>query len=399
MMWCWVIITQVQGMSSHQAYNINNQLNENIISKHINIQSNFELIKSEAKLSLFNTDIQKTSIVSDAKNTHFNLHKNCFQVSKSFFTHLISPVRISGSMQSDLQKGGKRKQFTETNVKLKKLNFEFCHTLNENGGAVFVENCKTEVDTCFFFQGNAINGGGLYATQGSIRILSTNAVKCNSKHNGGAYFFNGCQVFINSGAILSNRAGKEAGAMTLRRSNIEVKGLKIYNNKATEKIGGVKIDQCDGFMNVCYFANNKAREGPNSLFINEGDQIMIVEHVYFYSNGLELEFERKSNVRIVNPIFNGDKTSMKGFGDSTISDLSYAINPRYNGEGIPAQPILPIELLRDVFSWKEIEPDFSWSNLYLIVAILVITFSAILIFVPSLLTPPTKEFNWDQLKE
>jgi len=315
-------------------------------------------------------------------------------VSDSKFVHSSTPIRFDAVSQAS-KSAGNRKQYKSKSVKLIRNNFEFCHSLLDNGGALFISNCNVTISGCLFFQGSAVNGGAMYVIGSNIDIQSTNIVKCNSKKNAAGFLVKNCDIVMMNCIFCNNRAAQDVGALSVKSCSIHMKNLKFYGNHAAHRFGAIQMVGSEGQFTLCYFKDNTCPDYPfgTSFATSECPEYLLLEHCYFYdTESVPISVSTDCSIYVTNPIFMGNLDESIHIYDSEkgIKPKYTMVNPIGYGKGMPALPHLPAELLRDVILWRETEPYFEWKGLYLIIALMIIVFSMIGLIVPALILPSSK---------
>ena len=322
-----------------------------------------------------------------AKISSFYPKNKKIDVSSTIFHKIEAPIRLS------FEKEVSEKRSFSSDYKITNTRFEFCETTKENGGAIFSTNAAGTLIDIYFYRVGAINGGAVYVTGGSITMQQCNAVKCSSKLDGSAYFFRGASVDLRRGSIMQCHAGRD-GALVTSICTFNMNTMKIYDNKASNNYGAVCLNETQGVSLQLYFHGNDAKgEIGKSMCIWSSEEY-ILENAYFYDNiDKQLASSDDSNVRFNNLAF------------VALKPQDYLIENNGGGEKVfvyrkselPSMPEVDPELLQEIFDWKVVEKDFKWNELYIIASLLAIAFAIVWLLVPKLISPPTKEIQWQSI--
>ena len=93
-------------------------------------------------------------------------------VSRTMFKNSISPLRLSGNEPSKMKSISSRIVHREQNIVLRESVFDFCTSLTEDGGAVFLDSGELVIVDTEFIHAVARNGGGIYVVNGQVSIES-----------------------------------------------------------------------------------------------------------------------------------------------------------------------------------------------------------------------------------
>lgn len=153
----------------------------------------------------------------------------------------VSGGEITG--QFIMAEGAQPCVFTMTGGTLYGVNTKGSEYAYKNGGAVYVQDPKGEVNISggTIRGGVAENGGAIYMLAGKITLSGTAKIEnCNAAENGGAIALGGGEVYIRGGSI-ENNAAKNGGGVYLEEGNVYFYGGSVENNQAAVDGGGVYI--------------------------------------------------------------------------------------------------------------------------------------------------------------
>ena len=149
----------------------------------------------------------------------------------------------------------------------KKISASAVLAVKENSAATIGENATIR-------NGNASNGGGVYAYNGQVTIDGGNILNNKASNSGGGvYLDNYTNLVINEGRIAENYAGSEGGGVSApdKSTVIEMNGGEVENNKSAAQGGGVYIggmySDTEFKMNGGVFRGNKAGRAGGGLFV------------------------------------------------------------------------------------------------------------------------------------
>lgn len=152
--------------------------------------------------------------------------------------------------------------------------------LQQNGGAVYIENGTATISGGTIENCSAVNGGAIYIQKGTAMISGGTITSCSAT-NGGAIYITGGDGIVTSGQITSNNASNEGGAIYVNDGNAII-GLEscggiddshihpmLSNNIATNNGGGISLVGGELEMYCGNLVDNKCRNNQASNSVNQ----------------------------------------------------------------------------------------------------------------------------------
>ncbi len=117
--------------------------------------------------------------------------------------------------------------------------------LQENGGAVYIEDGTATMSGGTIQNAKASDGGAFYIIGGSFTMTGGTIQNCTTTENGGAIYIEGQSIAntcnISNGTIYGNSA-VNGGGFYIKNATINVNGGSITGNSATENGGAIYIE-------------------------------------------------------------------------------------------------------------------------------------------------------------
>ena len=335
------------------------------------------------------TLIKNTKYADNIQNLDLIVKSNKYLIDSSVFINQKTPIFLSFSSQTGITT---RKQFS-SDFTLSNSKFENCSSLKENGGAIFAKNSKAKLINNNFFECSAINGGACYLTNSSVSFNNCNIFKCKSIEDGSALFLNKITGSLENMSIVKNAAGRN-GAVVAVKSTINIKYMQLYSNFAENNYGGLCFNETGGVLLVIHFHDNNAKGEIGKSMCIWSSQELILENSYFHDSiPMQLAFTDDSSVRINNIYFKDNKPQDYTIKNGGGGQKFFVYNPTK----APTLPKIPGEFFLNTLKWRIESKRFSWGRLLIIALIFVIAFSVVINTIPSLITPPTKQFQWNSV--
>ena len=153
---------------------------------------------------------------------------------------ISSPLIIQGSIANSVLDCNNSICFQLTDITsnnaftLQNLVLQNGANVNANGGLFIVSDSYLQLTNCILKNGNAINGGAIYAQGNSILEISGTSFDSNyASSQGGAIFLDigtSCTIYDYS-RFYKNTAGKSGGAMTATASNLLISQTQFIENR------------------------------------------------------------------------------------------------------------------------------------------------------------------------
>ncbi len=155
---------------------------------------------------------------------------------------------------------------------------------NGYGGALYLDNCTTNINNTTIAYNLAEKGSGIYATNGTLTIESCN-INNNGKNpatdsdfQGGGIFLSDCDASINNSKIKNNLAFSGAGiyAASTSSNSLNIDNTNIYSNSTNPDGsgqglgGGLYLKKYNTDFSYCSLSDNTAGLNGGSMFICGG---------------------------------------------------------------------------------------------------------------------------------
>ena len=350
----------------------------------------FHLLFSFSFFAVFSREIELSDTTFASKLNKFEnlIQPNKIYIDSSHFSCIKTPIFISSESANALS-GNMRKKFS-SDYTLSNIQFENCSSTSENGGAIFAQNAHGKLININFMECSAVNGGACFISGGSVSFTKCNIFKCKSLKDGSAIFMNGATGSLENMSIVHNKAGRD-GTIVALKGTVNIKDIKLYSNYAQNNYGGICFNQTGGVLLLIHFHNNGANgEIGRSMCVCSSPEL-IMENSYFHDSiPNQLASTDDSNVRFNNLYFKDNKPQDYTIKNGGGGEKFFVYIPTK----APTLPEIPEDIFKNALKWKIENKHFSWDRFYLIAFIFVIGFAIVIFIVPSLIAPPTKQFQW-----
>lgn len=164
--------------------------------------------------------------------------------------------------------------------------------LQENGGAVYIENGDADMTGGTIKGSSAVSGGAVYVSGGNFTMTGGTIFNNSALENGGAVYVSGGNFTMDGGTISNNSASENGGAIYVSDGNFTMKSGTISNNNASNEggaiylIGGdivIGLESCLGNDSTHIHpvvSNNVAQNNGGGLAVNGGT-------IKMYCGGME----------------------------------------------------------------------------------------------------------------
>jgi hypothetical protein len=150
-----------------------------------------------------------------------------------------------------------------------------------NGGGIFVTQATLNINSTTISNNTGLNGGGIYAEQGSVLTVFSCTISNNSAADGGGLHIRNSQIFLNDNVILSNTATLGGGFFGhLISSASTILGNSIRSNAATN--GGGLYFESGGTQTIqnSDISSNSARYG-GGLYLDQSTNAKLISSTMF----------------------------------------------------------------------------------------------------------------------
>lgn len=145
-------------------------------------------------------------------------------------------------------------------------NFEFCsfhNSYNENGGALYFNNCSfVSISKCIFEGNNAYYGGAIYLDQTNLTIDACKFNYNTADENGGAIFVNAAQITVTNTIFYNNMAVGNGGDLAIWSASTDC--ILSHNTHFGSTAG---YGECIYNLNSPTFIHNSILSGQNTEII------------------------------------------------------------------------------------------------------------------------------------
>lgn len=147
--------------------------------------------------------------------------------------------------------------------------------LQENGGAVYVENGNATMNGGIITGcSTGIDGGAVYVDGGDFTMNDGSITNNTASNEGGAIYVAGGDFTMNGGEISSNESDNEGGAIYVAGGDITMTGGEIANNETGNEGGAIYITGGYLTMTSGTISNNIAANEGGAIYVNEGDVVI-----------------------------------------------------------------------------------------------------------------------------
>eukprot|EP00210_Caulerpa_lentillifera_P003968 g3787.t1 len=205
-------------------------------------------------------------------------HNNSAQYGGAIFVYTSGSGTISGSnftYNTALINGGAINVDTESSLNLSYINFS--SNKASNGGAVFLFDSKTLMESIRFISNNASIGGAFFSTNSTTNITDSTFEANHVEEFGGAVYLKESNATLQNTIMQSNEATKDCGGIYAAEvSHLDARNFIVQSNFAGNEGGGICVG--NGSSILCYscqISNNRADSGAG-MFIHSNNSIPIV---------------------------------------------------------------------------------------------------------------------------
>jgi len=145
--------------------------------------------------------------------------------------------------------------------------------ISGEGGGFYVLDTVSELENTDFYANNATVGGGIYETNGTLKMSSRCVVSANTAHEkGGGFYLEGiAHLTMEDFSIINNQA-KVGGGLYVLSATVSLTSGTVSNNTARTKAGGMMLvevsytgvaltmsgNKCNGSSSSCDFGGEAA---------------------------------------------------------------------------------------------------------------------------------------------
>jgi len=343
----------------------------------------------KTRLSFFSMNFRKL-----ANSLYNGAASNILHFSSCSFKDSVSPIRINSVDRLKYKPQSKRIEKKDTDLTMRDVLFDFCTSTNEDGGALYTNDCNVDLTDVEFVSCLALNAAGFYARHGRVTIQSSSFYRCSSRRDGGGLIARECELIMKQTYFVMNKADMKYGAFYQSYGYFHMTNVFVYENIALRGFAGATFEESTGQMGLCRFVENKSpiEEGGTAInVISTTDKLFIEFCTFGGGQSNYLRYRSDTQVWISENCFDTNPTDSKTEDLDPTSPINPNNAPRwlnnhYYGQCTPA-PKLPPRFHKELFHHPESAPQIEWWKLYTALGIFIFLIGIMAFSVPAVFFP------------
>ena len=328
--------------------------------------------------------------------------KRLLSIDNCLFKNSIQPIHLSGADSTGSQTIDRRITNSLRDLRITKSIFDFCQNPTEDGGSLYVSDCKIILEDVQFINSVGKNGGGAFFSKCTAQILKSSFFKCGAKKDGGAVYGSETNVYSTGSYFVLNTADNEGGAFVASYCDLMLINSFFYENSAKVAYGGILLDHTTGQIMSPKFSENTApastfgtqfmvKSSPEQLIFERGTFLSLVEQPvawtddsYFTTADLCFDISSRKSFSIIYE--NGTAGQVPSQEDPP---YYWGVN-KYDGM-CQLPPALPGRYMKELFHFPSTAPEIEWWRIYFAIGVFVVTVLIMMFAIPVVFFPKVTE--------